>query len=83
MRTRWSNFWFLNGGGIHRSFKYRRWTVLRQLAETLPRLAWNEQQKRIDSLFAAIEHGDERHRKWLKDKIEEHFSRISEAEGEE
>lgn len=27
----------------------------------------------IETLFAAIEHGDEKHRAWLKEKIDEHF----------
>jgi len=33
-----------------------------------------EQERKIKYLFLAIEHGDEAHRIWLKQKIEEHFS---------
>lgn len=32
-----------------------------------------EARERIASLFSAIEHGDEAHRKWLKEKIDTHF----------
>lgn len=47
---RWTNFWFLNGGGIHQAFKYRKWKVLRGLAIDLPKLAWDHQQKEINRL---------------------------------
>lgn len=36
----WAKFWFINGGGIHTAFKYRKWTDLRDLAMQLPKLAW-------------------------------------------
>jgi hypothetical protein len=29
--------------------------------------------RKVKSLYAAIEHGDEKHRAWLKQKIMEHF----------
>jgi hypothetical protein len=31
-------------------------------------------ERRIDSLFDAIAHGDEAHRAWLREAIEAHFS---------
>ena len=30
-------------------------------------------EKKVASLFAAIEHGDEKHRAWLKEAIDKHF----------
>jgi hypothetical protein len=46
----WAEWWFLNGGMIHRCFKYRKWSELRSLATQLPKAAWDEQQKKIDAL---------------------------------
>lgn len=54
-RSSWANWWFLNGGNIHRAFKYRQWTQLKHIAETLPRAAWDVQQKTIDELKAKLE----------------------------
>jgi hypothetical protein len=40
--------------------------------------------KKIDSLFDAIAHGDDEHRKWLKQKITDHFfSDRKETDGRE
>ncbi len=36
----------------------------------------DELQRLIDTLFPAIEHGDAKHRKWLLDKINEHFKTV-------
>lgn len=33
-----------------------------------------ELQQRVNTLFAAISHGDEKHRAWLKQAIEDHFA---------
>lgn len=33
-----------------------------------------EQEKKIATLFDAIAHGDEKHRAWLKQAIQDHFA---------
>lgn len=47
--SNWGDWWFLNGGFIHRVFKYRQWTQLKDLALSLPKAAWDEQQKKINA----------------------------------
>jgi len=42
-------------------------------SDTQVRAYANKLEKRIDSLFAEIRHGDEEHQLWLKDKIKTHF----------
>lgn len=34
----------------------------------------SDREKRIETLFDAIKHGDEAHRAWLKQAIEDHFA---------
>ncbi len=54
MIDRWANWWFLNGGGIHRAWKYKNYSDIRDLANALPKFAWDEQQKEIDRLNAEL-----------------------------
>jgi hypothetical protein len=35
-----------------------------------------QQVEKIDTLFAAIKHGDDDHQNWLRDKIREHFNPV-------
>lgn len=36
-----SKFWFISGGSVYGAFKQRRWSVLRDLANQLPKMAWD------------------------------------------
>lgn len=35
-------------------------------------------EKKRDTLFDVIKHGDEKHRVWLKKAIEDHFKKVEE-----
>lgn len=74
----WVDWWFVNGGAAHRLWKARKYREIFDLATSLPQKAWyaaqQVKQKRIDTLYDAIAHGDDQHRAWLKKKIEEHFA---------
>jgi hypothetical protein len=50
----WDKFWFIRGGNIHPAFKYRRWTQLKELAQELPKQAWDIQQIKIDALQSRL-----------------------------
>jgi hypothetical protein len=50
----WANFWFVNGGTIHRLWKNKNYTAIRKCAETLPKLAWAIQQNKIDELIRLL-----------------------------
>ena len=34
----------------------------------------NVMRKKVDTLFDAIKHGDDKHQRWLKNAIEDHFN---------
>lgn len=53
-RSTWAEWWFLNGGSIHRTEKDQTVHELAQLARTLPRAAWDYQQETIAALQATI-----------------------------
>ncbi len=53
--ARWSHWWFINGGGIHFLWKSKRYSEIKALAEELPKLAWDEQQKKIDKYEDALQ----------------------------
>lgn len=38
--NKFSKWWWLNGGSIHRLWKDRKYTDIKELAENLPRAAW-------------------------------------------
>lgn len=48
-------------------------TLFDTAAQSQEVAALRELQQKVDTLFHAIEHGDDRHRSWLLDKINMHF----------
>ena len=55
VKSNFADWWFLNGGGIHRAEKSEDATALAGYAKHLPKLAWDEQQKTIDALRADMD----------------------------
>ena len=49
--------------------------VVTALAEAADEIA--SLRARVNSLFSAIQHGDEEHRAWLKEAIENHFAGVA------
>lgn len=51
---RWSKWWFLAGGNIHRLWKAKNYTAIKDAASTLPKSAWDTQQSEINYLLSRI-----------------------------
>lgn len=49
-QERWQKWWFINGGNIHGLQKRRQTNRLADLAHSLSRAAWLEQDKEIEAL---------------------------------
>lgn len=52
--TGWEKWWLVNGGDIHRVWKYRKYTQLRQYAEQLPFAAWKASRKALLEFMLAL-----------------------------
>ncbi len=50
----WSRWWFLNGGALHRLWKSKKYTAIYQYTQSLPKMAWDEQQKEINAIRADL-----------------------------
>jgi len=48
------DWWFLNGGSIHGLWKGRKFSKIRDLALSLPKMAWDARQPEVDGLKSEI-----------------------------
>lgn len=49
-RKEWFQWWFVNGGQIHRYWKDRKYSAIKDAAQRLPKAAWDYQQETIDEM---------------------------------
>jgi len=50
LTTTFADWWFLNGGSIHGLWKGKKFSEIRDLALSLPKMAWDARQPEVDGV---------------------------------